>query len=172
MPPANPNGLSAFSFLVGLLQPKSIGSVRLASADPRARPAVDFGYLNDPRDRDIEVLRKGTRLALRLAARTSASGYPMKHYQVPESEGDADVDEFIRTKLGSAYHFSSTCRMGSRSRAGGGGGVVDDELRVYGVEGLRVCDASVFPSIVSAHLMAGVVAVAEKCADLMKNARP
>ncbi|KAF7304327.1 Alcohol oxidase [Mycena chlorophos] len=174
MPPVNPNGLSAFSFLVALLQPKSTGSVRLASADPRARPAVDLGYLSDPRGRDIEVLRKGTLLALQLAAKTSASGYPMKHYQVPESESeghaDAHVDEFIRTKLGSAYHFSSTCRMGSR--ASGSGGVVDDELRVYGVEGLRVCDASVFPSILSAHLMAGVIAVAEKCADLIQSAHP
>ncbi|KAJ7438317.1 alcohol oxidase [Mycena galericulata] len=154
-----------FSFLLCLVQPKSFGFVRLASSDPRARPEVDFGYLTNPDD--LIPLRKGIKLALRLGEKVRAQGYPMKDFQVPSSEADNDLDNFIRTHLGTAYHYTSTCRMAREED----GGVVDDDLKVYGVHGLRVCDASVFPCITSAHTMTPVIAVAERCADLIKNIR-
>ncbi|KAJ7721464.1 alcohol oxidase [Mycena metata] len=139
-----------FSFLLCLVQPKSLGSVRLASGDPHARPTVDLGFLNDPQD--FVTLRKGT-------------GYPMADFQVPASEEESDVDKFIRAEIRTCYHYTSTCRMARRED----GGVVNDNLEVYGVRGLRVCDASVFPCITSGHTMAPVIAVAERCADLMKS---
>ncbi|KAJ7434523.1 alcohol oxidase [Mycena galericulata] len=154
-----------FSFLLCLVQPKSFGSVRLASSEPRARPEVDLGYLTNPDD--LIPLRKGIKLALRLGGKVRAQGYPMKDFQVPSSEADNDLDNFIRTHLGTAYHYTSTCRMAREED----GGVVDDDLKVYGVHGLRVCDASVFPCVTSAHTMTPVIAVAERCADLIKNTR-
>ncbi|KAJ7203641.1 alcohol oxidase [Mycena pura] len=153
-----------FSFLIGVLQPKSLGSVRLASSDPYARPKVDLGFLTN-RD-DYAVLLKGVKLSMRIADWVTANGYPMKHYDVPRSESESDLDEFIRSKLATLYHYTSTCRMGRPEE----GGVVGDDLKVHGVRGLRVCDASVFPCITSAHTMAPVIAVAERCADIMKQA--
>ncbi|KAJ6620157.1 GMC oxidoreductase-domain-containing protein [Mycena sp. CBHHK59/15] len=135
---------------------------RLCSGDPHARPLVDLGFFTDPAD--YIPLRKGIKLCLRLAEDVRRQGYPMKAFQVPSSEKESDVDQFIRATIRTSYHYASSCKMASRQE----GGVVDDELRVYGVRGLRVCDASVFPCITTAHTQAPVVAVAEKCADLMK----
>ncbi|KAF7319799.1 Alcohol oxidase [Mycena kentingensis (nom. inval.)] len=160
--PPYPAHLGIFSFLVAIVQPKSTGSVRLASADPHARPVVDIGLLRHPDD--IDVLRKGAHLATRLAAEVTKNGYPMKAYEVPP-EGEGAQNAYIREKVATLYHYTSSCRMGKRED----GAVVDHELNVYGVEGLRVCDASVFPSITSGHTMAPVIAVAEKCADMMKH---
>ncbi|KAF7368838.1 Alcohol oxidase [Mycena venus] len=151
-----------FSFLLCLLQPQSMGSVRLVSSDPHVRPAVDLGFLTNPDD--YFPLRAGTKLSLQLARNVAAQGYPIKGFQVPVSEEEDDLDEFIRTHLRTVYHYTSTCRMAKRDEDG----VVDDDLKVYGVRGLRVCDASVFPCITSAHTMAPVLAVAERCADIMK----
>ncbi|KAF7350900.1 Alcohol oxidase [Mycena sanguinolenta] len=159
-----PPGVGVFSLLLCNLQPKSLGSVRLASADPHARPNVDLGFLSVAAD--YVPLRKGVRLARRLAAQVAAQGYPLKDFLLPASEEDKDVDEFIREEFRTCYHYSSSCRMARREE----GGVVDDELRVYGVRGLRVCDASVFPCIPSAHTMIPTITFAERCADLMKAA--
>lgn len=163
-PPPYKIKIGVFSFLLALVQPASLGSVSLASRDPRARPAVELGFLNNAAD--VVTFRKGVKLCLRLAEKMEAQGYPMKGFQVPLSEQDDDLDKFIRGNLRTAYHYSSSCRMARREE----GGVVDDELKVYGVRNLRVCDASVFPSITSGHIMAPVIAVAERCADLMKSA--
>ncbi|KAJ6613935.1 alcohol oxidase [Mycena sp. CBHHK59/15] len=162
-PPPYKITMGVFSFLMCVVQPKSVGSVRLASGDPHAHPLVDLGFFTDPAD--FIPLRKGIKLCLRLAEDVRRQGYPMKAFQVPSSEKESDVDQFIRATIRTSYHYASSCRMASRQE----GGVVDDELRVYGVRGLRVCDASVFPCITTAHTQAPVVAVAEKCADLMKN---
>ncbi|TFY83079.1 hypothetical protein EWM64_g928 [Hericium alpestre] len=151
-----------FTFLTTLLKPKSVGTMCLASADPRAWPDVQLGYLSNPED--YIPLQKCVRLALRLAEQMRAQGYPLKDLLVPETENDADMDRFIRANLRTSYHYSSTCRMAREVE----GGVVDDDLRVYGVQGLRVCDTSVFPEIVATHTMAPAVVVAEKCADLIK----
>ncbi|KAJ7645929.1 alcohol oxidase [Mycena polygramma] len=156
--------IGVFSFLLGALQPKSIGTVCLASSDPHARPNVDLGFLTDAED--YVPLRKGIKLALRLAEKVAAQGYPIKNYQVPLSEKDGDLDQFIRSHIRTCYHYASTCRMARLED----GGVVDDDLQVHGVRGLRVCDASVFPCIPSAHTMIPVIAVAERCAEIIKQA--
>ena len=111
------------------------------------------------------MARKAVRLALRLGEAIKAQGFPiLRGVVIPESEtADEGLDDFIRRRARTTYHYSSTCRMAPESDVG----VVDDELRVHGVENLRVCDASVFPQIVAAHLQAPVVMVAEKCADMI-----
>lgn len=157
-------GKGVFSLLPTLVKPKSSGSVRLASNDPRAKPAVDFGYLTNPDD--YGVLRAAIRLALRISMEINKS-YPLKNLRVPARDCDEDIDSFIRTYLRTSYHYTSTCRMAPLAN----GGVVDAQLKVHGIEGLRVCDTSIFPEIIAAHTMAPVVMVAEKCAHMMTATR-
>lgn len=94
-------------------------------------------------------------------------GYPMTDCHVPASASDADLDIFIKKYVCTTYHYSSTCRMAPEDDPVPG--VVDDELRVHGVKRLRIADSSIFPRIVSAHIMAPTLVVAEKCADLLKG---
>ncbi|KAJ7664371.1 alcohol oxidase [Mycena polygramma] len=162
-PPPYKIRMGVFSLLLFLVQPRSLGTVRLASSDPYMHPIVDVGYLNSPED--FVRLRKGIKLCLRITNSAGTTDYPITGLQVPSSESESDLDDFIRSYLRTGIHYTSTCRMARREV----GGVVDDDLKVYGVRGLRVCDASVFPWITSAHTMVPVIAVAERCADLMKS---
>lgn len=155
------------AFLVVILRPQSTGTVRLASSDPRADPLVDPAYLSSTHDR--AVLRQGLRFGLRLGEQTAAQGYPIAPHLIPPSEGDEDMDRFVRDEAQTTYHYSSTCRMAPEVEGSTMGGVVDDRLRVHGVQGLRIADSSVFPHILSTHLTAATVAVAEKCADMIKQ---
>lgn len=97
------------------------------------------------------------------------SGYDVTDFQAPKSLDDADVDACIEKHSESFTHFSSSCRMAPLDDSGGPG-VVDDELRVHGISNLRLCDASIFPQVPAAHLQAPVIAIAEKCADMIKKA--
>jgi choline dehydrogenase-like flavoprotein len=157
------DSVGVFSFLTCLLKPKSIGSVHLSSLDPHARASIDLNSLGN--SDDLIPLRKVIRFALHLAKIVRKEGYLLKDLRVPASDGDKDVDEFIRSYIQSSYHYSSTCRMAPEHDPQPG--VVDDELRVHGIDGLRVCDTSIFPEIVSVHTMAPAVVVAEKGADLL-----
>nr|VWO96598.1 Alcohol oxidase [Ganoderma boninense] len=144
-----PDGVGVYSLMVSLIRPKSEGTVRLATSNPRAMPNVDLGYLTSPED--YIPLRKGVRFVLRIVEEVRKQGYPIKGLAVPTGRSDEDLD-----KMGAGVD-------GERSS------VVDTELRVHGIQGLRVCDASVFPEIIGSHTMAPVVMVAEKCADLLKG---
>ncbi|EMD36672.1 hypothetical protein CERSUDRAFT_73736 [Gelatoporia subvermispora B] len=129
-------------------------------------PLCTMSYLTSPRDRT--VLRSGLRLAAALACQMRSLGYSLTDVHVPAGLDDAVLDAHIALWAGSYLHYSSTCRMAPEEdpRAPG---VVDDELRVHGVRGLRACDASIFPDVPATHLQAPVVAVAEKCADMIKS---
>ncbi|KAI0073249.1 alcohol oxidase [Panus rudis PR-1116 ss-1] len=157
--------LGVFTLLTCMVKPKSFGTIRLASKDPRDRALVDLNFLSDPSE--LVRLRKGIRFDFRLAEEIRRQGYPLKDLRVPASESDEDIDDFILSHLRTTFHFTSSCRMGSLNDARPG--VVDHELKVHGIDGLRICDASVFLEILGAHTMAPVVAVAEKCADMIKQ---
>ncbi|TFY61446.1 hypothetical protein EVJ58_g4505 [Rhodofomes roseus] len=157
-----------FSFLNVLLHPKSKGSVRLSSADPRAQLIIDPRYLSHPDD--YAPLRASLKLSLRLRDEMRARGYGLEDWLQPSSESDADLDDYIRRYNRTTYHYSSTCRMAPEDD-GEGGGVVDDELRVYGVENLRVADTSILPRVLGTHLQAPAVAIGEKCADMMLKSK-
>ncbi|KAG9237429.1 hypothetical protein BJ875DRAFT_370072 [Amylocarpus encephaloides] len=160
--------IGIFSLLATLLQPKSRGTVRLASLNPHDRPKVDFGLLSDPED--FEVARTAIRLSLKLGKDVKDSGFPLLRnltFSEEDQGNDEKVDEFIRDRARTTYHYASTCRMAAEDDPAPG--VVDDELRVHGFHNLRVCDASVFPKIVSSHLQAPVVMAAEKLADMIKK---
>ena len=97
-------------------------------------------------------------------------GYAIKDWQGPQDGADdMELDKFIKKRNRTAYHYSSTCRMALTEDAAGGGGVVDEELKVFGVLGLRVADSSVFPWVLRTHLQAPTVCVAEKCAEMVLN---
>jgi choline dehydrogenase-like flavoprotein len=98
-------------------------------------------------------------------------GYALDNMEVPQGEDDMALDKFIRRRNRTAYHYSSTCRMAAKEDADGGGGVVDPQLKVFGVEGLRVADSSVFPWVLGAHLQAPAVCVAERCAEMVMEER-
>ena len=160
--------IGIFSVLASLLRPKSRGSIRLRSSSPYDRPKVDFGFFRDPAD--SAMARKAVRLALKFGDAMKAQGFPLlRGVAVPKSDKDDEaMDRYIRHRAKTTYHYSGTCRMAPESDAQAPG-VVDDSLRVHGVLNLRVCDTSVFPQIISTHLQAPVVMVAEKCASMIKD---
>ncbi|KAM5541494.1 hypothetical protein V8D89_004684, partial [Ganoderma adspersum] len=156
----------AHSYLLTLIRPKSYGSVRLVSSDPRTPPAIDLGYFTNAED--FVPVRAGVRFAMRIAEDVRKQGYPFSDLTVPESPvSDEDIDRFVRKYVTSGYHYASTCRMGAEA-GGDRPSVVDAELSVHGVRRLRVADASVFAEIIGSHTMAPTVMVAEKCADMIK----
>ena len=159
-----------FSFLAVLLHPKSSGTVKLKSATPSAPLEIDLGYLTNPAD--LPPLRAAARLCMRIRDQMLKEGYVLSEWKgaSPSDESDNALDEFIRRRNRTTYHYSSTCRMAiseSGDGKGGEGGVVDEELRVFGVKGLRVADSSVFPWVLGTHLQAPTVCVAEKCAEML-----
>ncbi|KAJ7276739.1 alcohol oxidase [Mycena rebaudengoi] len=156
-------GTGLFSFLAVLLQPKSRGTVRLLSKNPRVRPECDLGYLTDPRDRALA--KRAVKLSKRIAEKMREGGYVMADQQVPRSESEADMDDFVNTSARTTFHYTSTCRMAPADDPQPG--VVDDRLRVHGVSNLRIADASIFPDVVSNHCQAATVMVGEKCAAMI-----
>lgn len=164
--PAHDKSKGGYVLLPTVLRPHSRGTVRLRSSDTLDPPAVDLAFLRSHTDRTL--LRTAIRLCLRLVETMRVRGYATSAVCAPRSADDDAVDEFIAKHARSFTHYSSSCRMAPRGNPEPG--VVDDELRVHGIANLRVCDASVFPQIPAAHLQAPVIAVAEKCADMIKRA--
>ena len=145
------------------LHPKSRGWVRLKSKDPRELPAVTLNLLSDPED--LATLRAGIRAARRIY-RTPPQGDLTGAEKLPGEavQSDADLDAFIRETNYVSMHPVGTCAMGAGPDA-----VVDPDLRVIGVEGLRVVDASVMPTVPGANTNAAVIMIAERAADLIKG---
>ena len=153
-----------YSCHVCLLRPKSRGALTLASADPLAAPLIDPNFLAEPDD--LARLLRGFKAMRKILQQPALAGY--RGRELPASAGaqtDAQIEQFIRNHADTIYHPVGTCRMGS-----GAGDVVDAQLRVHGVQGLRVVDASIMPSIVGGNTNAPVIAIAEKAADLIKAA--
>jgi choline dehydrogenase len=153
----------AFTFTPILNQPVSRGTVTLASRDPAALARVDPQYLT--RDEDLAVLEFGIRYARELV-QTSAFDELRGQEIAPGAAviGSSELRDYIRGYCGTVWHPVGTCKMGQDPEA-----VVDDQLRVHGVEGLRVVDASVMPEVVNGNPNAAVMMIAEKAADLIRG---
>jgi choline dehydrogenase len=151
---------------VVLLRPKSVGSVTLRSADPRVPPAIDPRYLTDPSGQDVATILHGLRLARRVLSQEPLAGF-VDGEILPgdEARSDDDLRAHIRQLSQTLYHPAGTCRMGSDPLA-----VVDPALRVRGIEGLRIADASVIPELPSGHTNWPTVMIAERAADLIAGA--
>jgi choline dehydrogenase len=145
------------------LRPQSRGEIRLASADPFDDPAIDPNYLDE--QADVDALVEGLR-----RAREIAQAEPFDDVRGEEvwpgadRTTDEELAEHVRETSHTVYHPVGTCRMGSGDDA-----VVDDDLRVHGVEGLRVVDASIMPTLTGGNTNAPTVAIAERAADLIRS---
>jgi choline dehydrogenase len=146
-----------------LLHPKSRGRVTLRSADPLARPRIQFNCLAEPDD--LATLRRGLRAARRIYATAPQSDLIDREIAPGvEVSSDADLDGYIRATAGVTQHPVGTCSM-----APGAGRVVDAQLRVQGVEGLRVADAAVMPTVPGGNTYGAVLMIAERAADLIRG---
>jgi choline dehydrogenase len=154
--------------LVGLVDVASRGRIRLRSADPRHRPAIDPGYLSDPRD--ARALAAGLKMAREfVTARPMAEICKSELAPGAHIRSDADLLQYVRTSVTTLYHPVGTCAMGGESRWHS---VLDPELRVRGVTGLRVVAALVFPLGTDGITDASTIAIAERAADLIAGRWP
>ena len=148
------------------LQPKSRGTVRLASREPQAMPLIDPRFLSH--EDDLDTLVRGFKLVRRIFAQPAFAPFggadPARELYYSAVRTDDEIRSAIRAHADTIYHPVGTCRMGDDARA-----VVDPQLRVRGVERLRVIDASVMPTLVSGNTNAPVVMIAERAADLLRT---
>jgi choline dehydrogenase-like flavoprotein len=151
----------AITFGPCVLAPESRGAVTLASPVPSVKPRIVHNYFRE--DADMQSMVAGIRIGLEIAAQQALVPYTEKGFQVPDGDSDADIRAYVRRSAQTLFHPAGTCAMGS---------VVDADLRVRGVEGLRVVDASVMPTLIRGNTNAPVIAMAEKAADLVRGARP
>lgn len=155
---------SGFSTTICQLRPESRGQILLRSADPRARPAIHPNYLATERDR--QTLLAGIALGRRIAAEPAMRAFIAEEYLPGEGvKSEAEVLAYAKQYGGTVFHPTSTCRMGPDAMA-----VVDATLRVRGVGGLRVADASVMPSLVSGNTNAASIMIGERVADFVRAA--
>ncbi|MCO5144619.1 MAG: GMC family oxidoreductase N-terminal domain-containing protein [Aquamicrobium sp.] len=151
-----------FSCHVCLLRPRSSGTLTLASADPLAAPLIDPAFLADPQD--VEDMVAGFKLTRRLLEAPALARLARKDAVTAAVRSDDDIRAILRKRVDTVYHPVGTCRMGVDS-----GAVVDPELKVRGVEGLRVVDASVMPTLIGGNTNAPTIMIAEKAVDMMRG---
>nr|WP_302474393.1 GMC family oxidoreductase N-terminal domain-containing protein [Roseococcus sp. MDT2-1-1] len=154
-----------FTMSVCQLRPESRGDITLASPDPMAKARIRANYLATETDRQCMV--EGLKLAQRLADTRAMQPWIESRYAPAPGKGETDEDllEFCRNTGGTIYHPTSTCRMGSDE-----GAVVDTELRVKGVDRLRIADCSIMPAVVSGNTNAGAIMIGERCAEFIRRA--
>lgn len=154
-----------YSLHVCDLRPLSRGEIRLAGPDPLAHPAIEPNYLSDPRD--LEKLVLGVNAARRILAAPAFDPYRGDEIRPgPDVQDDEAIRGFIRARAETIYHPVGTCKMGNDPLA-----VVDAELRVRSISGLRVADASIMPVLVGGNTSAPAIMIGEKAADLIRSGR-
>jgi len=148
------------------LRPRSRGEIRLHSADPSAPARIQANYLSDAGGFDLRMMIEAIRLSRDIFAQAPFDKYRGNEiFPGVEAKTDAELEAFVRSKAETIYHPVGTCRMGADD-----GAVVDSELRVRGVEALRVVDASVMPSLIGGNTNAPTIMIAEKAADFIAGA--
>ena len=154
-----------YSLHVCVLRPKSRGQLSLKSADPQESIKIEFNFLSD--EQDAKTLVNGIRVAREILASSAFDAHRGEEIHPGiEVVSDEEILQKCKDRLGLVYHPVGTCKMGNDAMA-----VVDNELKVQGVEGLRVVDASIMPDLVSGNTNAPIIAIAEKAADLIISSR-
>ncbi|MFT4042941.1 MAG: FAD-dependent oxidoreductase [Gordonia sp. (in: high G+C Gram-positive bacteria)] len=153
------------SIAPNVAKPRSRGRVWITDADPTSAPAIDYRYFTDPEGRDEAVLIAGIRAARRIAQTAPMSDWVVREvFPGPDLRSDAELSAALRATHQTVYHVSGTCRMGADDDPMA---VCDPSLRVRGVHGLRVVDASVFPTLVSVNPVGTIMSVAERAAEII-----
>jgi choline dehydrogenase len=157
-----------FFLYADIQQAASVGELTLASTDPHIQPTINYRYLSDPWD--LERMRKAIRLAVQLSQHSAFTDIILERVFLTNADlaSDAALDAWILQNVGSGYHGAGTCKMGPPSDPMT---VVDQFCHVHSLEGLRVVDASVMPSLIRANTNATVIMIAERVADWMKEGR-
>jgi choline dehydrogenase-like flavoprotein len=154
---------SGFTMIAYQLRPESRGEIKLKSSDPFDAPAVYPNYLAT--ETDQRTIVAGLKLCRRILDTPQMQGFVETEFQPgPAVETDAQLLDYARRRGGTVYHPTSTCKMGNDPLA-----VVDAELRVHGIEGLRVADASIMPTVVSGNTNAATIMIGEKLAEMMRQ---
>jgi choline dehydrogenase len=154
---------NAYTFAVAHMRPKSRGRLTLASSDPREQPLIDPNYLGERHD--LKMLVQGVQMALEVRTQPAFTDWRGRDLMGGiESGGSQELIDFVRSGVGTFSHLVGTCRMGVDERA-----VVDARLRVRGLDGLRVADSSIMPSITSTATNAATIMIAEKAADMIRG---
>jgi choline dehydrogenase-like flavoprotein len=163
-PMVRPAYVDGFGIRPTLLHPDSRGELLLGSADPLAPPRIVYRFFTAPND--LPTLREGFKRAREVAFQKAMDPYRDEEINPGLSVNtDASIDAWIKKVVITAHHPAGTCAIGQD-------GVLDPDLKVHGIEGLRVCDASAMPDLVSAHINACVLMMAEKGADLIRGRPP
>jgi choline dehydrogenase-like flavoprotein len=156
----------SLSITPNVTRPKSRGSVKLRTADPDGAPLIDFSYFSDPEGHDERIALAGVRMARAIGATEPFADWVERElFPGPELQNDAELSARVRAAHGSVCHAAGTCRMGS---PGDLLAVLDSRLRVRDVEGLRVVDASAFPTLTTFNPMVTVMMLAERAASMIK----
>ncbi len=147
-----------------LLHPKSVGQLTLASADPLVAPLIDPAFLNHPDD--IATLVEGYKIIRKVMQTPAFQAFKPRDVLDTQMHTDAEIEQVIRNRADTLYHPVGTCKMGTDAMA-----VVDARLQVHGLEGLRVADASIMPTIIGCSTTAATVMIGEKAADFIRQDR-
>jgi choline dehydrogenase len=159
-------GGAGFNFYATLQRPKSSGEITLRSADPLEYPAIDPKYfMNDENNTDINTMIEGVKINREIAAQSPIAEL-IKSEVAPSSlaKTDQEIGDVIRSHCTTLYHPAGTCKMGTDDMA-----VVDPELKLNGVDNVRIADASIMPHMISGNLQATVIMTAERCSKFMRN---
>jgi choline dehydrogenase len=160
---AGPLDHDGFTCRTCVLRPESRGRVGLRSADPLAPVRIEANYL--AAENDVATLRRAVAMVREIMAQKAFDPFRGPELQPgPERQSDADLDAWIHAVAETIYHPVGTCRMGRDEMA-----VVDDSLRVHGVQGLRVVDASVMPTLTGGNTSAPTIMIAEKAVDMIRG---
>jgi choline dehydrogenase-like flavoprotein len=153
---------AGFSCHVCLLRPNSRGNVSLAGADPMLPPAIDPNFFGDPSD--LESMVAGFKTTQRLMETPAMKGLQKKDMFTAGVRTDDDIRAVLRARVDTVYHPVGTCKMGVNDPAA----VVDPKLKVHGLDGLRVVDASIMPTLIGGNTNAPTIMIGEKAADMIK----
>ncbi|PPF39661.1 choline oxidase [Pseudoclavibacter sp. AY1H1] len=155
------------SLAPNVAKPRSRGRVWITSPSPDVAPSIDYGYFTDADGRDETMLVEGAKLARRVAQQEPFASHLVREvFPGPDVVSDEELSEVLRATHQTVYHVSCTARMGA---AGDALAVVDSRLRVHGIEGLRIADASVFPTIPALNPVGTVMTVAERAVDFIRE---
>lgn len=153
---------NAFTLCAGLIRPVSRGEMKLTSANPDDAPYLDPNYLGEQADYD--ALYEAVKLCQKLGYTTAMQEWMKEEVYPGKDATEEELEDYIRKSCGTYHHMVGTCKMGIDSLS-----VVDPSLKVHGVEGLRVCDASIMPAVTSGNTNAPTIMIGEKAADMILN---